>query len=93
MQLVRLNFQVRYVCDTGWDLERAAFRRKYVADIPSSGFCRIAPESLEGSNGGQRRREYHIVVCLQSLQFSVSFHPNKGKRNYVSFLKTTSSNT
>lgn len=64
-----------------------------MADIPSSGFCRIAPESLEGSNGGQRRREYHIVVCLQSLKFSVSFHPNKGKRNYVSFLKTTSSNT
>lgn len=71
--------------DTGWDLEHAAL--KEVADIPSSGFCRITPESLEGSNGGQRRREYQIVVCLQSLKFSDSIHPNKGKRNHISFLE------
>lgn len=62
-----------------------------MADIPSSGFCRITPESLEGSNGGQRRREYQIVVCLQSLKFSVSIHPNKGKEKpcFISRVKQT----
>lgn len=71
--------------DTGWDLEHAALRGS--GRHTKFWFCRITPESLEGSNAGQRKREYQIVVCLQSLKFSVSIHPNKGKRNHISFLE------